>query len=184
MSLRVRPAVPGDAEGIGAVHVETWRATYPGLVPDRYLLDLSPAIQAQRWRTMIQRPSAGEILVAEDPVAGVVGFGSSGPARYRRAPARAEIFTLYVDVDHQGRGLGRALLTALLRGLHRNGYPDAFLWVLAGNPARFFYEAMGGRHLGRQKEAFAGALLEEEAYCWPDLSEWLTEGSSSRRDGA
>ncbi|HNI60392.1 MAG TPA: GNAT family N-acetyltransferase, partial [Pseudomonadota bacterium] len=34
----VRPAGPDDAEAIARVHVETWRATYRGLVPDHYLL--------------------------------------------------------------------------------------------------------------------------------------------------
>ena len=37
----VRPARPADAEAIARVYVETWRAAYVGLLPDRVLLDLS-----------------------------------------------------------------------------------------------------------------------------------------------
>ncbi|GAB5468700.1 MAG: GNAT family N-acetyltransferase [Rhodospirillales bacterium] len=182
MSVLLRKARPADAEGIAAVHVETWRTTYAGLIPDRYLLDLSPEIQAARWRRLIARPSPkDETLVIDGGAEGILGFGSSGPARQAGAPARAEIYTLYVAGDRQGRGFGRALLTQLLRGLHRRGFPDAFLWVLSGNPARFFYQALGGQRAGRQDEPFAGTRLSEEAYCWPDLASWLTERAEGDR---
>ncbi len=180
MSFRIRAARPADAPGIAKVHVETWRLTYPGLVPDRHLLSLSVDIQAERWRRMIRQPIEGDTLVADGGREGILGFGSSGPARLKGAPAGGEIFTLYVAGDHQGQGLGRALLTALLRGLHRRGYSDAFLWVLARNPSRFFYEAMGGKRAGLQQEHFAGALLDEAAYHWPDLAAWLTARVESR----
>ncbi len=179
MSLRIRSARPSDSIGIAKVHVETWRLAYPGLVPDRHLLSLSVEIQAERWRRLIREPIDGDTLVADGGRDGILGFGSSGPSRRREDPAKGEIYTLYVAGDHQGLGLGRALLTALLRGLHRRGYADAFLWVLARNPSRFFYEAMGGQLAGLQREAFAGALLEEEAYRWSDLADWLTARSKS-----
>lgn len=35
-SVRVRPATLEDAEAIAAAHVETWRETYIGLMPDRF----------------------------------------------------------------------------------------------------------------------------------------------------
>ena len=54
------------------------------------------------------------------------------------------------------------------------GLSDAFLWVLTGNPSRFFYEAMGGQTVAERQERFAGKLLDETAYAWPDLSAWLT----------
>ena len=33
-AITLRPARPGDAAAIAKVHVETWRATYAGIVPD------------------------------------------------------------------------------------------------------------------------------------------------------
>lgn len=175
MRVRIRGARPADAAGIARVHVETWRLAYAGLVPDRHLLELTVEAQRERWRRQIARPGAGEVLVADGGGAGILGFGSSGSARHPQALASAEVYTLYVAGDYQGLGLGRGLLCQLLRGLHRRGHRAAYLWVLADNPARFFYQAMGGRPAGRQRDAFAGALLPEEAYLWPDLAAWLTE---------
>jgi hypothetical protein len=43
------------------------------------------------------------------------------------------------------------------------------IWVLAGNPSRLFYEALGGREVGRQDIVIGGVVLEEIAYRWPDL---------------
>jgi len=37
----IRRARADDAAGIAQVHVASWRSTYPGMVPDSYLLGLS-----------------------------------------------------------------------------------------------------------------------------------------------
>jgi hypothetical protein len=41
MSLVIREAAPADAPGIARVHVDTWRTTYQGIVPDQFLARLS-----------------------------------------------------------------------------------------------------------------------------------------------
>lgn len=188
MSLRIRKAMRADSAAIAKVHVESWRSTYAGLVPDRYLLDLSTDIQTARWQTIIAQARSGECtLVAESPTANgfeVVGFASGGPSRKRGSPARAEVYTLYVLDDFHNLGIGRALLTGLMRDLLARGHRDAFLWVVSENPARFFYQAMGGQLTSRQQEPFAGVTLDEEAYVWPDLVSWLTEEASDREKRA
>ncbi len=182
MSLKIRKAMRNDAATIARVHVETWRSAYAGSVPNRYLLELSSEVEAVRWQRRIgQARSRETTLVAEVPSPTsslLVGFVSGGPARRHSPPAKAEVYTLYVLDDYQNLGIGRALLTGLLRDLLARGYNDAFLWVLADNPARFFYQAMGGQAAGQQEEAFAGAKLKEEAYIWPDLVSWLIEDAS------
>jgi hypothetical protein len=45
--------------------------------------------------------------------------------------------------------------------------------VLAQNPSRFFYEAMGGRRVGERMESLWGLELPEIAYGWPDLADAL-----------
>ena len=58
--------------------------------------------------------------------------------------------------------------------LRSAGVSDAYLWVLAGNPSRFFYESMGGTRIAERQESFAGTLLDEIAYGWTDLGAGLT----------
>ena len=65
---------------------------------------------------------------------------------------------------------GRGLLGALFSALSAAGCRSALVWVLAENPARFFYEAMGGTLIATREEPFHGVVLSECAYGWPDLS--------------
>jgi GNAT superfamily N-acetyltransferase len=176
--LVLRPARAEDATAIARVHVATWRAAYAGVVPDAYLVGMTERSQARQWRALLGRPQSREgVLVAEAPGAGLVGFGSCGLARAGGLAYRGEVFTLYVDPDWQNRGIGRALLGGLFEALLDHGLPDVLIWVLSANPARYFYEALGGRIVAERQEAFAGTLLDETAYGWPDLAAWRKQNN-------
>ncbi len=174
VGVTLRGATAMDARQIAEVHVEAWQATYPGLLPDSYLAKLSPANQAVRWREAIARRTGDDILVAAVEGPGVVGFVNWGKARGKEAPQPSEIYALYVAPDWQDQGIGRDLLKAAFEELAAAGVNGAFLWVLSTNPARFFYEAMGGMAVGTRLERFAGVDLEETAYAWPDVFTWLS----------
>ena len=170
---RLREATALDAEGIAKVHVETWQATYAGILPDRYLVQLSTQARSRYWREAIGRKTEGHVLVLENAEREIVGFGNCGPARIPQPPFEGEIYTLYVTPDWQNQGLGRVLLRGLFEELAAAGMTSGFLWVLSANPTRFFYEAMGGQPVGTRMESFAGAELEETAYGWTDLIAWI-----------
>ena len=178
-SLVIRPARLADAAGIAAIHVETWQSAYAGIIGDDYLVGLKDRATVRSWRReLLSSHSGHQVLaaVARDPASGVsqiVGFGSCGRRRSVALPYGGEIYTLYVSSDWQGRGLGRRLLTGLFRRLVLSDRRSAFLWVLSANPSRWFYEAMAGRPVAERRERFAGSLLEETAYAWPDLESWL-----------
>ncbi len=172
--IKIRRARGEDAAAIARVHVETWRAAYAGLVPGDYLVGMSEQGQAFGWQKAVARRGRFETILVAEAVGGpLVGFGNAGVARHGTLSYGAEVYTLYVAVDWQGRGIGRRLLGELFQALVRNGFNDAFLWVLASNPTRFFYEAMGGVRTAERQESFAGTKLDETAYAWPDLKAWL-----------
>lgn len=178
--VNLRSAGLNDAAAIARVHVTTWRAAYAGVVPDGYLVNMTEVGQMRSWRRLLGRPQAEETILvaeAESAVAAggpqVIGFGSCGPSRPYGLPYLGEVFTLYVAEDWQGRGIGRALIRALFADLVARGKRDAVIWVLSANPSRFFYEAVGGSAVAERKEVFAGTLLDETGYAWPDLESWL-----------
>jgi GNAT superfamily N-acetyltransferase len=180
--VRIRGGRPDDAAAIARIHVETWRATYAGLVPDAYLVRMTEAGQAFQWeRALCRARGLEDVLVAEAGPSGVVGFGSCGRSRSRHLPFASEVFTLYVAGDHQDRGIGRRLLAGLFELCLGRGMNDALIWVLSGNPSRFFYEAMGGRPVAHQEEPFAGTMLSETAYAWRDLKQVLADGALARK---
>ena len=75
----LRNAKPSDARAIARIHVETWRTTYPGMLPDRALIDMNIDGKARSWRSMLEHPeSAGAVLVAEEKSeGGTIGFASA-----------------------------------------------------------------------------------------------------------
>ena len=168
--VHIREARRGDAGLVAEVHVATWRAAYAGMLPNHVLLGLSTEAERRYWRRAIAAPASEcSVHVAEAEDGEILGYGSAGPARPSGLPFAGEIYTLYVMPDHQGRGLGRRLLLAMFDQLRRQGRDSAMLWVLAANPARFFYRAMGGAPAARRRERHFGAALEELAYGWADL---------------
>ena len=181
--MRIRQARTADSDAIAAIYVDTWRDAYAGVLPDRVLVNMSRRRQAADWRHALSHQSGGhQILVAEAGEVseageareagevGIAGFGSCGPARDTGLAYLGEVFTLYVDPVHQGQGIGKALLAALFQALIRQGMASAVIWVLADNPARFFYEAHGGRLVGTRDERLWGTDLREIAYGWDDLA--------------
>ncbi len=192
--VRLRPARLADAPAIARVHVETWRAAYAGMVPDAYLVAMTESNQALQWNHTIRRaatapgPAPGlapeAVLTAESPdLPGgrIVGFGSCGEARGRLGSG--EVFTLYVAPDWQGQGIGRMLLEALFARLQEGGLNQVVIWVLGANPARFFYEALGGRRIAERQQRFAGVELAEAGYAWSDLGAWLAARGGGEERG-
>ena len=168
----IRRAHPGDAPGIGKIYVESWRSTYPGLVPDAYLLGMSEQATTERWRSQLTPPGDGtSVIVAVERSHGIIGFCSCGVQRTQIAGYGGEIYTLYLSDHAQGRGVGRRLMAALAREMIGRGHAGALVWVLRDNPARWFYERLGGRRLGEQTICLGRILLPEVSYGWRDLTE-------------
>ncbi len=166
--IGIRPARREDSSAIGCVHVEIWRDTYAGVLPDSMLVRMAAETEGRKWAKAIAGRET--VLVAETAEGAVVGFGNCGAARPFGLPFTGEVYTLYVLPDFQGAGLGGRLLHALFDRLEGAGHRSAVIWVLEANPSRFFYEAMGGRRVAERKECLWGVALPQAAYGWDRLS--------------
>jgi ribosomal protein S18 acetylase RimI-like enzyme len=99
-----------------------------------------------------------------DQGATVVGFVVAGPDRDVGPPA-GEIWAIYVDPLHWGRGIGSILLGTAVDALREtNRYPIG-LWVLEDNAAaRGFYEHEGFVWTGERRYIDLGTPLPEIKY--------------------
>ena len=168
--LTLRNAELDDAEPIARVYVDAWRSTYPGVVPNEVLVRMSIRAQAHQWAVVLrQRGRPQAVVVAQDREAGIIGMGSCGEARATGLPQSGEVYTLYVAPGFQDKGIGSALLLRLFDVLADRGLNSALVWVLDGNPARFFYEAMGGRRVAMRVETLWNKELMQVAYGWDDV---------------
>ena len=141
----IRPAGIADAEAIARVRIASWRAAYRGIVPDAVLDGFEPGGEAVLWRERLATPGRVWMRVgfAGDPPA-LAGYVTAGPGRHADEGGLGEVWAVYVDPASQGRGVGRALMEAAVRGLMARGFREAVLWVFEANaPARGFYEHLG-----------------------------------------
>ena len=175
----VRQARLDDAQAIAKIEIDTWRSTYPGLLPDRVLLNMSGRRQTSSWASFLRhRPE--DVWVAQHPQHGLVGFGNCGAQRDNTVDYGGEVYTLYVLPDLQGRGFGRLLLGALFQRLESAGHGSALVWVVRGNPARFFYERLGGKQVMHRPIPVGGQPVEAIAYGWRSFEPVLSGHAGSR----
>jgi GNAT superfamily N-acetyltransferase len=179
--VTLRHAHPGDAPDLARVYVQSWRETYPGLLPNTLLVNLSERRQAEAWRRQVMTVGRDHaVVVAEIKNYGIVGLASLGPSRDRGIPYQGEVYALYVDPNFVGQGIGRALLRGAFRVLFERGHRSAVIWALKGNPARYFYESQGGHEVATRKGHMWGAEVTETGFGWENLE--ATIGGASTRD--
>ncbi len=163
-ALQIRRATTNDIAQIARVYVDSWRETYADLLPRSYLDGLSYATFEQHWRRTFM--TRGWAFVAEVQ-SGIVGLASGGRSRQPDLAA-GELYVLYVLRAHQRQGIGRALFDACHYELARRGHGSMLVWVMAANPARGFYEHVGGELTSENELEIAGAKVREVAYVWPE----------------
>src|SRR6187401_422246 len=165
--VTVRLAGAADAEEIGRIQVETWRAAYTGLMPDEAVARFDVAARQQLWREGLARtPRPGSATFVVEDVGEVVGFASVGAARDVEMEREAELYAIYLHPSRWDRGIGRALLQRAEESMRSSGFREAVLWVLAGNErGERFYRAAGWEHDGGTKlDQFQGAAVTELRY--------------------
>ena len=186
--IRIRQAIDSDAGGIARVHIDSWRSTYAGIVPAEHLAALDYHERVARWHRILadRRQNA---FVAEDADGRIVGFASGGPERSGSTAASgtascsddpqidsggpepstapeysAELYAIYLYDSGQRQGVGRRLVAALCSWFLSRGWHSMLTWVLADNPSRGFYEALGGAEVRLETIAIGGTELVEIAY--------------------
>lgn len=170
--ITIREATFDDISAISQVHVDTWRSTYAGIVPDAVLARMSYEKRQEAWRRVFENASKvdGFTYVAENELRQVIGFSDGGKERTGNLSYSGELNALYILKHYQRRGLGREMVASVAQRLHQMGLRSMLTWVLERNPACQFYEALGS-HIVQKKEITIGEKsLIEVAYGWHELS--------------
>jgi len=175
MTPIIRQAQITDANGIAHVHIESWRTTYRGIVPDTFLASMSYEARERYWTGVLsQAESQDFVFVAQAEQGDIIGFTSGGPERSGDPVYKGELYAIYLLQEYQGQGIGRRLVASLAERLYQAGMSSMLLWVLAANPACRFYEALGGLPLKTHQITIGGAMLDEIAYGWLDIGRLRT----------
>jgi GNAT superfamily N-acetyltransferase len=158
---RVRRAELGDAAAMAAVHVASWESTYGSLLPRDYLAARTVSVRLAFWTDLLtEGDPAICIFVACSEDGSVCGFATGGPERTGTLGVDGELYAVYLLAGAQGAGLGRRLVEAVLDALGG----AVGVWVLGVNPARGFYEHLGGKRLTEKRVDMGGEIFAEVAY--------------------
>lgn len=164
--ISIRAATERDAVAISHVHVQSWRTTYAGIVPEEYLATLNEAERVLLWREWLTR----DIPVYIADLGGeIVGFISGGAIREPIETYDAELYAIYLLEHAQRQGIGTALLKELAESLSSKGFTSMIVWVLEKNPSRHFYERSSAQIVTAKDIRIGDVMLSEVSYGWPDL---------------
>jgi ribosomal protein S18 acetylase RimI-like enzyme len=167
----IRPASIHDAPAITEVHVENYRSAYRGIFPEAHLNGVSVEKREPIWRDLLAAHDPSAItMVGCDAGGSVVGFASGGKERTGKLGCDGELYSIYLLQEAQRRGLGALLVRQFAHELVTREFSSMAVWVLALNPARKFYECLGGKVIGEKQIERGGQTFIEVAYGWQSLN--------------
>jgi GNAT superfamily N-acetyltransferase len=158
--VTLRVGVGADAGAVAAVQVDSWRASYIGLLPKAVLDALSVGDKTEGWARVLGEE--GQHVVVAESGGRMVGFASVGPGRDADLDGTTgQLTTLYVVPGVWGTGVGLALHDAALGRLAVAGYRRGVVWMLSTNArARRFYDRQGWMADGRLRvQQFGGTVV-------------------------
>jgi L-amino acid N-acyltransferase YncA len=137
-AFRIEPAVSSDAPGIAEVyahHVLHGTATFEIDPPDAAeIVARMRRLHAVRMPWLVARDGRGEIL----------GYAYAGPFHPRPAYRHTCENTIYIRHDRLGRGIGTALLAALLAACEGAGMRQMVALIAGTEPASIALHAKAG----------------------------------------
>ena len=143
--MTIRTATTADAASIREIYnheVENTTAT----------MDLVPRTLADQEQWLAERSGAFAAIVAELD-GQVVGFASLSPYKERAAYRPTVEDSVYVRRDLGGRGIGKALLTALIDLAATSGFHSMMARIEAsGTASRALHSSCGFREVGVEVE--------------------------------
>lgn len=173
--MNIREANVTDAPGIARVHVDTWRSAYRAIIPQSFLDELSYEQRARQWERTLRGAGHQEfVYVAENEARQIIAFASGGSALSKEPSLyTGELFAIYILDAYQRQGLGQRLFFQVVERLLTLQLTSMLIWFLAENSARRFYEKLGGVLVQTDTYRIAGAELEQVAYGWPDITQFV-----------
>jgi GNAT superfamily N-acetyltransferase len=164
--LSLRRATADDIRLIADLHVQSWVASYRGMLPDTYLDHDIHEERAAHWQAQRAGLEAGtlRVLIAQldDTPIGFVCMVR--PDQH----GRVLIDNLHALPGHKGAGAGTAMLAAAQQWAREHRAGGMYLEVLEANlPAIGFYESRGWQREAREIEQMAGIDITVLRYIFP-----------------
>ncbi len=145
-ALRVRPATAADAEAICQIYNE-------GIEDRVATLESELRTPEERRQWLAARGQRHPVIVAKTADGTVVGWGSLNAFNARQAYRFVADFSIYVERDWRGKGVGSVMLKRLIELGCEHGYHKLVLSAFPTNDGGMaLYTKLGFRTVGVYKE--------------------------------
>ena len=159
-----------DARGVAKVHVKSWRKSFAGIVPQKFLDNLTVEKRERAFRQRFDEADY-KMFVAETASDGIVGFADFGKARASEFDFEAELYAIYLSPEFQRKGIGENLFRLCQKEMIADRINSMYLMALAVSPYKSFYEKMGGEIVAKGNHFLALVEYETVIYGWKNLRE-------------
>ena len=172
--IEFRPMIAADAPVVAALHADSWRSAYRGILSDDYLDHLADADRRAVWSQRLPAADDGRFgIVAWD---GITAVGFVYVIVDADPTWGTLIDNLHVAPHVRSAGIGPRLLAAAGGGVQARGWDRrVHLWVYDANVrARAFYARMCGREVETIMKATPdGVAAREWRVAWDDVAQLL-----------
>ena len=153
MGFSVRKMQENDIKQVQDVARTTWNATYEGLIPtDIQKKFLSSAYSNESMQRRMER----SLIIVAETAERVVGFANFSGVN---EVGIVGLGAIYIYPDHQGKGIGSALLRHAIKEL--DGVKEIYVDVEKDNlTGRNFYEAKNFKVVREFDDDFDGHILK------------------------
>ena len=168
LKFTFREANVADALAVAEVHVQSWRESFAGIVPQTFLDKMSVENRTKAFETGFALDSY-KMFVAETEANGIVGFADFGKTRDNQNKFEAELYAIYLLRDFQRMGIGGKLFDLGAKYLVANNMNSLSLTALEVSPYKQFYEKMGGHLVERKTTQIESESYATVVYGWNKL---------------
>lgn len=160
----IRWATLQDWSTLGAIHSESYRSAYEGIMPEDYLSKFTvEQRQSYYQKALIEDNEKISLILVDDEPVGCMTIGNCRDTDLN--DTFGEIWAIYLLKDFWGKGYGKMLLLWGLERLKELDYRNVSLWVLNENTsARRFYVSLGFTHDGTEQVIARGVELVQARY--------------------
>lgn len=142
----IRKATLNDIPEMTKLNIACRKHNYAWIVPQDYLDNINTEkriLAREKHFLEVQDKAIYYVKIMDGKI---VGFTSGGPNSDTNYPYENEIYGLYVDINYQGKWIGKELVDTLLQDEKFKMCKSFCLRTLKDNPqSNNFYQKIGGR---------------------------------------
>lgn len=158
MSFIIREMKKEDTKQVQDVAQKSWHSTYEGIIPRNIQENFLKVAYSDEMMEKRLNESLIFVAVMENKIVGFANFTTVNNA------GQAELSAIYLYPNHQGKGVGTALLQQGIETLKnvKTIYIDV---EKENNSGTIFYKAKGFKVIKEYEENFDGHMLQTVRMC-------------------